>query len=91
MNILECVYISYQKTLRQYHNWVVRSIFSLAMRSLPTKEAFLEGLAVDNKDYLNNKKLFEYQIKMDMKLLVGGIDVSLSLINEFYTKNNLEN
>jgi hypothetical protein len=61
------------------------------MRSLPTKEAFLEGLAVDNKDYLNNKKLFEYQIKMDMKLLVGGIDVSLSLINEFYTKNNLEN
>lgn len=61
------------------------------MRSLPTKEAFLEGLAVDNKDYLGNKKLFEYQVKMDMKLLVGGIDVSLNFINDFYTKNSLEN
>ena len=61
------------------------------MRSLPTKEAFLEGLAVDNRDFLNNKKLFECQIKMDMKLLVGGIDLSLNFINEFYIKNNLEN
>lgn len=86
----ECVYESYQKSLRQYHNWVVRSIFSLAMRSLPSKESFLEGLAVNNQDFLKNKKLFENQVKADMKLLVSGIDISLNLLNEFYSKNNLE-
>lgn len=85
-----CVYESYQRTLRQYHNWVVRSIFSLAMRSLPTKESFLEGLAVDGQDYLKNKQLFENQCKMDMKVIINGIDIPLNIINEFYSKNNLE-
>jgi hypothetical protein len=88
--IADCIYTSYQKTLRQYHNWVVRSIFSLAMRSLPTTSAFLEGLATHNQDYLNNKDLFLEQIKKDMTTLVDGIDISLNLINEFYSKNNLE-
>lgn len=58
----ECVHFSYQKTLRQHHNFVVRSIFSLAMRSLPTKEEFYKRLVNDHSVYLDNKEQFENHV-----------------------------
>lgn len=58
----ECVHLSYQNTLKQYHNFVVRSIFSLAMRSLPTKEEFYKRLVADQSVYLDNKEKFENQV-----------------------------
>ena len=62
----ECVNAAYQNTLRQYHNWVVRGIFSLAVRSLPLKDDFLKGLAVKPDDYINNKPTFEKQVYYDI-------------------------
>lgn len=64
-NISECVYVSYQYTLKQYHNWVVRSIFSLAMRSLPTTDDFLKGMAINQIDYNTNKQRFLYQVNQN--------------------------
>jgi hypothetical protein len=51
----ECLYAAYQLTLRQYHNWVVRGIFSLAMRSMPTNEDFIKSLLASPDDYNHNK------------------------------------
>jgi hypothetical protein len=89
-DLTECVCISYQNSLKQYHNWVVRSIFSIALRSLPTKENFLQGLANDPDEFVRNKEEFEIQIKNEMRLIFQGIDVVLNIIDEFYAKNNLE-
>jgi pleckstrin family protein A (phosphoinositide binding specific) protein 8 len=61
-DIGECVNGAYSNTLKQYHNWVVRSIFSLAVRSVPTKEDFLKTLAINQQDFLDNKKAFEKQV-----------------------------
>jgi pleckstrin family protein A (phosphoinositide binding specific) protein 8 len=61
-DIGDCVNGAYNNTLKQYHNWVVRSIFSLAVRSVPTKEDFLKTLAINHDDFLNNKKAFEKQV-----------------------------
>lgn len=58
----KCVNISYQNTLKQYHNFVVRSIFSLAMRSLPSKEEFYRRLVADHAIFLENKVVFERQV-----------------------------
>jgi pleckstrin family protein A (phosphoinositide binding specific) protein 8 len=85
-----CVYFAYQNTLKQYHNWVVRSIFSLAMRSLPTKDDFLKGLATKPEDYLNNKTLFEKQIVEEMKKTLTSIDSLLNAIRYFYRERKLE-
>jgi hypothetical protein len=51
----ECLYAAYQLTLRQYHNWVVRGIFSLAMRSMPSNEDFIKSLLVSPEDLTRNK------------------------------------
>lgn len=60
----ECVNISYQNTLKQYHNFVVRSIFSLAMRSLPSKDEFFKRLIADHTIYMENKERFEKQVRI---------------------------
>ncbi len=86
----DCVYQSYQLSLRQYHNWVVRSIFSLAVRSLPTTESFLQGLAIDPQVFLDDKSEFERLIKEEMKNIYNGVDKCLNLINKFYADNRLE-
>lgn len=89
-DLSECVYISYQKSLRQYHNWVVRSIFTLALRSLPSTELFLQGLAIEPHIFLKDKKEFENQIKDEMKLIFYAIDNILKIINELYVREKLE-
>ncbi|CAF0867224.1 unnamed protein product [Brachionus calyciflorus] len=86
----ECVHISYQKTLKQYHNFVVKSIFSLAMRALPSKDEFYKRLVADHSVYLNNKSQFEHQVMEEMKVTVKGIDRVIDLIKDFYLKNKLD-
>lgn len=66
-DVNECVYISYQVTLRAHHNWVVRSLFSLAMRSLPSKDDFLKGLALNPSDYTDNKERFQSKVRYSIR------------------------
>jgi len=89
-NLNELIYLSYQRSLRQYHNWVVRSIFSIAVRSLPTTDVFLQTLAIDPKCYLNDKKNFELLIKIEMKQQFLAIDKIMNIINKFYIDKKLE-
>jgi pleckstrin family protein A (phosphoinositide binding specific) protein 8 len=65
-NMSECVYNGYQKTLKQYHNFVVRGIFSLALRSVPTKPNFLIGLALDPNDFHQDPSRFERQVSQNL-------------------------
>jgi hypothetical protein len=58
----DSIHLAYTKTLKQYHNWVVRGIFSLALRSVPGKENFLACLSVDPNDFYNNPDGFEKQV-----------------------------
>ena len=85
-----CVYNAYDRSLKQYHNWVVKSIFSLATRALPTKDDFLKGIAASRTDFLSNRSLFENQVIEDMRSTAKAVDLILENIKEFYVKNNLE-
>ena len=85
-----CVYKAYELSLKQYHNWVVKGIFSLATRALPNKDDFLKGIAVSGNDYLSNRSLFENQVIEDMRSTAIAVDVVLDNIKEFYIKNNLD-
>ena len=89
-DLTECICASYQKSLRQYHNWVVRSLFSLALRSLPSTDTFLLTLAIEPECYLSDKEEFERHIKAEMKIIAATIGNILNIINEMYNKNNLE-
>ena len=85
-----CVYKAYESSLKQYHNWVVKGIFSLATRALPTKDDFLKGIAVSGNDFLSNRSSFENQVVEDMRSTAKAIVVILDNIKEFYVKNNLD-
>ena len=89
-DMTECVYRAYENSLKQYHNWVVKSIFSLATRALPTKDDFLKGIAVTGQDFLSNKASFEKQVIEDMRATAKAVDVVLDNIKDFYIKNNLD-
>ncbi|KAL4064780.1 glycolipid transfer protein domain-containing protein [Scleroderma yunnanense] len=39
--------LGYEATLKQYHNFVVKGIFALAMKACPYRKAFYEKLAAD--------------------------------------------
>jgi hypothetical protein len=91
LDMTECVLLSYQNSLKRYHNWVVRSIFSVALRSLPSKEDFLRGLALNTDDFLNNRIMFESELYEVMRSNVSALDLILINIEEFYKKNRLEN
>ena len=74
-----CITASYQRTLRQYHNWVIRGIFSLALGSLPAKESFLMSLATDVDEYWRDPKEFERAvctrtIQIQMYILENKLD-----------------
>jgi hypothetical protein len=58
----DCIQKGYAKTLKQYHNWVVRGIFSLALRSVPSKDNFFVGLSLDSSDFYNNPVEFEREV-----------------------------
>lgn len=57
-DIYEAMQKSYSRTLKQYHNWVVRGIFSLALRSAPTKDGLYIGFSIDQNDFYNNREEF---------------------------------
>ena len=86
----ECLYMAYQETLKQYHNWVVRGIFALTMRSCPSKDDFVKSLITNPENYMEKKYEYTTMIMEDMKLMQTGIDRLLKIIKEFYQSKNLE-
>jgi pleckstrin homology domain containing family A member 8 len=89
-NLKDLIHSSYSKTLQKYHNWVVRSIFTLAMRTLPTREQFMTNLAINKQEYLDNKIQFEKQILQDIKLTVQSVSIPLDYIDQFYLDKKLD-
>jgi pleckstrin family protein A (phosphoinositide binding specific) protein 8 len=84
------VYKAYESSLKPYHSWVVKGIFALATRVLPTKEEFLRGIAVSGNDFLENKDSFVKQVRVDMRSTARSLSTVLENIREFYCKNNLD-
>jgi pleckstrin family protein A (phosphoinositide binding specific) protein 8 len=89
-HIHDCVNTSYDRTLKQYHNWVVKGIFSLAIRSLPTTDDFIKNLLNDRDLFHTHKHVIINLVSEDMKKTVDGIDLCIETIKEFYLKNKLE-
>ncbi|CAF1461763.1 unnamed protein product [Rotaria magnacalcarata] len=79
---------AYGQTLKRFHGWITRGVFSIALRSVPYKEEFLVSLAVNSNDA--REVLFEQQIMNEMLEHSLNMNSVVNKITEFYIEHELE-
>ncbi|XP_043922781.1 pleckstrin homology domain-containing family A member 8 isoform X2 [Protopterus annectens] len=88
VNIQEALNNAYGRTLRQYHGWVVRGVFALALRASPTYENFIAALTVNEGD--EQKASFYRTMQRDLGIYLPAMENLLVILDDFYDQYNLE-
>ncbi|XP_061632468.1 pleckstrin homology domain-containing family A member 8 [Phyllopteryx taeniolatus] len=79
---------AYGKTLRQYHGWVVRGVFALALRAAPSYQSFTAALVTTEGDEL--KSGFASGMRRDLSFYLPAMDRQLAILDALYEEYNLE-
>ncbi|KAI2655466.1 pleckstrin homology domain-containing family A member 8 [Labeo rohita] len=79
---------AYGKTLRQYHGWVVRGVFALALRAAPSYEGFMAALVSHEGDEL--KEGFMTGMHRDLDVYLPAMENQLSILDALYEEYGLE-
>uniref|UniRef100_A0A672MMB5 Pleckstrin homology domain-containing family A member 8 n=1 Tax=Sinocyclocheilus grahami TaxID=75366 RepID=A0A672MMB5_SINGR len=79
---------AYGKTLRQYHGWVVRGVFALALRAAPSYEGFMTALVSHEGDEL--KEGFTTGMHQDLDFYLPAMEKQLSILDALYEEYGLE-
>ncbi|XP_069505017.1 pleckstrin homology domain-containing family A member 8 [Ambystoma mexicanum] len=87
-NIHTALNNAYGKTLRQYHGWVVRGVFALALRAAPTYDSFAAALSVGERD--DWKEAFGHAMRRDLDIYLPAMGKQLDLLDALYEEHNLE-
>ncbi|XP_028985818.1 pleckstrin homology domain-containing family A member 8 [Betta splendens] len=79
---------AYGKTLRQYHGWVVRGVFALALRAAPSYHSFTAALVSREGD--EQKKGFIRGMHRDLGMYLPAMEKQLAILDDLYEEYNLE-
>ncbi|XP_030605592.1 pleckstrin homology domain-containing family A member 8 [Archocentrus centrarchus] len=79
---------AYGKTLRQYHGWVVRGVFALALRAAPSYQSFTAALVSRDGDEL--KSDFINGMHRDLEVYLPAMQKQLAILDALYEEYNLE-
>ncbi|XP_026149034.1 pleckstrin homology domain-containing family A member 8 isoform X1 [Mastacembelus armatus] len=79
---------AYGKTLRQYHGWVVRGVFALALRAAPSYQSFTAALVSREGDEL--KSGFISGMHRDLEVYLPAMEKQLAILDSLYEEYNLE-
>ncbi|XP_042346543.1 pleckstrin homology domain-containing family A member 8 [Plectropomus leopardus] len=79
---------AYGKTLRQYHGWVVRGVFALALRAAPSYQSFAAALVSREGDEL--KDGFTSGMHRDLGVYLPAMERQLAILDALYEEYNLE-
>ncbi|XP_068999077.1 pleckstrin homology domain-containing family A member 8 isoform X1 [Embiotoca jacksoni] len=79
---------AYGKTLRQYHGWVVRGVFALALRAAPSYQSFSAALVSRQGD--EQKSGFASGMHRDLGLYLPAMEEQLAILDALYEEYNLE-
>ncbi|KAM7420621.1 hypothetical protein PAMA_015040 [Pampus argenteus] len=79
---------AYGKTLRQYHGWVVRGVFALALRAAPSYQSFAAALVSREGDEM--KSGFTSGIHRDLGMYLPAMQKQLAILDALYEEYNLE-
>jgi len=81
-DLSKCVTKAYEGSLKQFHGWMVRKIFSMAMMAVPYRKDFIIALGKDAT---------EEEILKDMQESLDLMSANLDTIHGFYLKTGQEN
>uniref|UniRef100_A0AAQ4Q001 Pleckstrin homology domain-containing family A member 8 n=1 Tax=Gasterosteus aculeatus aculeatus TaxID=481459 RepID=A0AAQ4Q001_GASAC len=87
-NIQGALNNAYGKTLRQYHGWVVRGVFALALRAAPSYQGFAAALVSRQGDEL--KGGFASGVHRDLGVYLPAMGEQLAILDALYLEYNLE-
>ncbi|GAB6032941.1 Pleckstrin y domain-containing A member 8 [Chamberlinius hualienensis] len=87
-DLKNCALNAYNRTLKQYHGWLVRSVISAATHTVPSRQEVLSKLALHPDDTTN--PLYELQVKEDARLYLKAMKDIISILNRFYSEHNLD-
>ncbi|OCT75832.1 pleckstrin homology domain-containing family A member 8 [Xenopus laevis] len=87
-NIQTALSNAYGKTLRQYHGWVVRGVFALALRAAPTYEGFVTALCIKEGD--EKEEGFINAMKRDLNIYLPAMEKQLNILDTLYEEHGLE-
>ncbi|XP_008110951.1 pleckstrin homology domain-containing family A member 8 [Anolis carolinensis] len=87
-NIQTALNHAYGKTLRQYHGWVVRGVFALALRASPTYEGFALALSIGEHKY--QEDIFYNSMQRDLDIYLPAMEKQLSILDALYEEHGLE-
>ncbi|XP_040289499.1 pleckstrin homology domain-containing family A member 8 [Bufo bufo] len=87
-NIQTALSTAYGKTLRQYHGWVVRGVFALALRAAPTYDGFVAALTVKEGD--EKDEYFFDAIMRDLNIYLSAMEKQLNILDTLYEEHGLE-
>ncbi|KAF7708473.1 pleckstrin homology domain-containing family A member 8 [Silurus meridionalis] len=79
---------AYGKTLRQYHGWVVRGVFALALRAAPSYGGFMAALVCHEGDEL--KEDFMSGMHSDLAVYLPAMEKQLAILDALYEEYGLE-
>uniref|UniRef100_A0A4W6DHZ7 Pleckstrin homology domain-containing family A member 8 n=1 Tax=Lates calcarifer TaxID=8187 RepID=A0A4W6DHZ7_LATCA len=79
---------AYGKTLRQYHGWVVRGVFALALRAAPSYQSFTAALVSREGDEV--KSGFTSGMHRDLGMYLPAMEKQLAILDSLYEEYNLE-
>ncbi|MCJ8728735.1 hypothetical protein PDJAM_G00007820 [Pangasius djambal] len=79
---------AYGKTLRQYHGWVVRGVFALALRAAPSYGGFMAALVCHEGDEL--KEGFMSGMHHDLAIYLPAMEKQLAILDALYEQYGLE-
>ncbi|XP_025023081.1 pleckstrin homology domain-containing family A member 8 isoform X2 [Python bivittatus] len=87
-NIQMALNNAYGRTLRQYHGWVVRGVFALALRASPTYEGFVAALSLRECD--NQEEAFFNGMQRDLNIYLPAMEKQLNILDALYEEHGLE-
>nr|KAG5714737.1 hypothetical protein BaRGS_000225 [Batillaria attramentaria] len=87
-DLSECASNAYGRTLKNYHGWVVRGVFAVAVKALPYREEFLNHLAATEQDAKSEG--FLQSLMSDMELYLQHLNRAIQVIDRFYTTQQLD-
>ncbi|XP_061074510.1 pleckstrin homology domain-containing family A member 8 [Conger conger] len=79
---------AYGKTLRQYHGWVVRGVFALALRAAPSYGGFMAALVTKEGEEL--KDGFDSGMRRDLGMYLPAMGRQLAMLDALYEEYGLE-
>ncbi|KAL2076686.1 hypothetical protein ACEWY4_027720 [Coilia grayii] len=79
---------AYGRTLRQYHGWVVRGVFALALRAAPSYGAFAAALVMREGE--EQRAGFSAGMRRDLDIYLPAMKTQLSILDALYHTHSLE-